>query len=260
MALNQILLTEQPLYIERDAGWTWETVIPDYYNLWYMHEGEEFIQCDNVLYHARPGTACLFLPGQRVHSLNQCRRPLKNSAIHFKLKDATTHLSLKPASCTIVNRTLFEGLCLAIQQSTLEAEHSQIALLRMQSLCACLVHIFLKEFTDSQQDTLYACIQAQMDAMQRRPEQPRSIAELAAEAQLSEAQYYRRFRQHTGETPTQFHLKCKMTHARFLLRQTREPIAAIADQLGYTDQYFFSRQFKKLNGVNPREYRNLQDR
>ena len=50
-----------------------------------------------------------------------------------------------------------------------------------------------------------------------------------------------------------FH-RLKMDRARMLLQTTNLPISGISDHLGYTDQGYFSRIFKKYVGVSPREY------
>ena len=51
-----------------------------------------------------------------------------------------------------------------------------------------------------------------------------------------------------------FYTRLKMKEACTLLRSTNDYIYQIAQKLGYSDPYYFSRIFKKVIGVSPREY------
>lgn len=65
----------------------------------------------------------------------------------------------------------------------------------------------------------------------------------------------RRFERATG-TPLHAHvLQLRVAEARRLMGESDLPIKAIADELGYRDVYFFSRQFKQHVGVSPAIYR-----
>jgi AraC-like DNA-binding protein len=48
-----------------------------------------------------------------------------------------------------------------------------------------------------------------------------------------------------------------VTVAISVLTQTKKPIKKIAWDLGYEDEYYFSRMFKKHTGHSPRHYRSL---
>jgi transcriptional regulator GlxA family with amidase domain len=43
-----------------------------------------------------------------------------------------------------------------------------------------------------------------------------------------------------------------------MLRTTRSPLKAIAEEVGINDPFQFSRFFKRMNGLPPREYRKRQ--
>ena len=48
-----------------------------------------------------------------------------------------------------------------------------------------------------------------------------------------------------------------MLHAKELMRTTRKPIGEIAAMVGVTNLGYFTRQFKKQEGLTPQEYRSL---
>lgn len=47
-----------------------------------------------------------------------------------------------------------------------------------------------------------------------------------------------------------------MKEACKMLRSSEMYIYEIAQKLGYSDQYYFSRIFKKVVGMSPKEYKN----
>ena len=59
----------------------------------------------------------------------------------------------------------------------------------------------------------------------------------------------------TQHAPMDFFINLKMREACRQLRSTDLYVYEIAQMLGYKDQYYFSRIFKKVVGVSPKEYR-----
>ena len=64
----------------------------------------------------------------------------------------------------------------------------------------------------------------------------------------------RLFRQETGKTIGEYLLEVRMEKARELLVQPGIKVYEVCDIVGYEDRAFFSRQFRKIYGVNPKEY------
>jgi AraC-like DNA-binding protein len=80
-------------------------------------------------------------------------------------------------------------------------------------------------------------------------------AALAERVGTSPSTLRRRFVEATGTSPHGYFLQCRAAAARELLGSTDLPVKAVAEQLGYRDVYFFSRQFRQLVGVPPAAYR-----
>lgn len=62
-----------------------------------------------------------------------------------------------------------------------------------------------------------------------------------------------------GRSPMRHLAHLRMTRAAHLLRTTREPVAAIADVVGYGDAFVFSSAFRRWAGMSPRAYRMVED-
>jgi len=84
------------------------------------------------------------------------------------------------------------------------------------------------------------------------------LATLARHANLSKYHFSNKYKALTGRSPIQHFLHLKMERACYLLDISGISIKDVSRTLGYEDSYYFSRLFKKIIGVAPRQYRNLK--
>jgi len=92
-------------------------------------------------------------------------------------------------------------------------------------------------------------------AVERRPGQPWTLAELADIAAMSEEHLRRLCKKELGRTPMQQVTFLRMQAASHLLTTTREKVATIARAVGYRNPFTFSTSFKKWVGWSPSEHR-----
>jgi AraC-like DNA-binding protein len=81
------------------------------------------------------------------------------------------------------------------------------------------------------------------------------LADAARLLNLSEGAFSRFFRQHTGKTFPQFMNELRVGRACSLLIEDNLNVTEVAGQSGFTNLSNFNRQFLKLKGVSPREFR-----
>lgn len=84
---------------------------------------------------------------------------------------------------------------------------------------------------------------------------PLDLSAIAEQCGISVSRLTHLFREQSGQSPHQFLEMQRMSRARQLLEITHESVAAIAAEVGYEDQFHFSRRFKHRLGVSPRDYR-----
>ena len=82
-----------------------------------------------------------------------------------------------------------------------------------------------------------------------------SVAKLAEMSNYSVRQFIRLFKKAFGCIPTEYIANLRMQKARELLRGKAASITDIALFCGYGDSNYFSRIFRKYNGMTPSEYR-----
>jgi len=77
---------------------------------------------------------------------------------------------------------------------------------------------------------------------------------LANVANVSRFHFARLFRQSTGTSAIAYLESARMRRAQELIRQGRLPLAQIAWLVGYADQSYFTRRFRRVTGVTPTDY------
>lgn len=80
---------------------------------------------------------------------------------------------------------------------------------------------------------------------------PPKMSELAAECCLSESRFAHLFKEVTGKPYGQFVISMRMEKAKELLCQDELSVKEVAAMVGYDDQNYFSRTFKKAFGISP---------
>ena len=83
-----------------------------------------------------------------------------------------------------------------------------------------------------------------------------TVEDIAEICGLNRSYFGKIFKNSTGKTPQQFLLTYRMIKATELLRLTKLTIGDISNAVGYSNQLHFSRAFKNIYGISPREWRN----
>lgn len=83
-----------------------------------------------------------------------------------------------------------------------------------------------------------------------------TVEEIAACCGLNRSYFGKIFHKVLGKSPQEFLISYRMTKATELLKLTSLSIAEVGSAVGYSNQLHFSRAFKKIYGISPRQWRN----
>lgn len=81
------------------------------------------------------------------------------------------------------------------------------------------------------------------------------MQQLMKELPMSYSKFRKMFKESTGESPAQYHLNLRLDKARELLNTTNLNVTEVAYNLGFESVFYFSKLFKKKNGISPKSYR-----
>jgi AraC-like DNA-binding protein len=82
-----------------------------------------------------------------------------------------------------------------------------------------------------------------------------SLSEIAVKCGVSDCYFRRLFRQYSGESPIEFRQRLRIERAKqLLLSDEQYTVSEVAQELGFSDVYHFSKTFKKYCGESPKKF------
>lgn len=130
--------------------------------------------------------------------------------------------------------------------------------LRSQALFYELLSAVHDEQTKKEEKGMGA-IEETIAYMKKHYREPLELGSLPKLAGLTSSSYCRAFKRATGMTPGEYLTGLRMNHAKELLNQTTGSVKDVARSVGYSDELYFSRLFKKREGLSPQIYMKQKD-
>lgn len=235
-------------YAEVDQSWYGEVHSPSCTRLYYILSGSFTVSGQE--FHAGN---CLLLPAGYSFSYS-CKDTMEQIFAHLQLCDVNSMDLLAvcgtPLSCPFSPADAEMFLSLAKGKDPMKSLQAQNLILStvMRLLSEHGISLPLQEYSPQ--------IRRAMEYITDHLSIQLTIPQIAQKAYLAPSTLTRNFRRETGMSIRQYVDELVLSRAEQLLKNTKLPIRDISDSLGFCDQFYFSRQFKKWSGVSPREYRN----
>lgn len=235
-----------------------------FHALEYVVSGRGTVRLDDHDHVLRPGVVFAYAPTTRCVIHTDPAHPLVKYFATFAGTDATRRLrqcGLPPGS---VQQLGAHAEITAVLENLLrEGQRSGPLAGR---ICDTLFGLLLLKIKDA--STLAAdAAEPAREAFQRcralidaKAEQIGTLEEIAALAGVQASSVCRWFRRYQGTSPYQYLLRRKMNLAAERLVESGGLVKEIGAQVGFADPYHFSRCFKSIHGVAPRDLLRYQQR
>lgn len=243
---------------------------PHYIESYCMHliiGGQGTYYLNNIRYDVGQGQLMIVSPGTLFEGYHDSKHPLDvyslrfHAALMYREDDMWQLLSADPEKFPLVGiYQLYytqDIMDLFTQMYELEfpGRIGDFSNLRKQSLLREIIHSVLQDMLlrENSSDTIML-VESTIEFLNSHYKEDISVSQLAERAGLSISQYCKLFKERTGYSPKEYLIQLRINRAKQLLEISRGNMKNIAWQVGYTDEFYFSRIFKKVVGISPSEY------
>ena len=248
----------------------------EFFELLLVVSGTGHYETPSGEYQLRPGDIFLLLPGQvhafsRQHHLTVYNILWKSAESCIDLQEIENlpgyhlffHLEPNTRDSTRFKRHLnLDREQLAFTQSLVERLYNEIQARRSgykllaRSLLAELF-VMICRFSVRQNPEENDLLQTAriIQFIQANFSKPLHRGFLARRANMSEATFFRRFKEATGFSPTDYILNFRLAKAEAMLRDTSLSLAEIFEKCGFCDSNYFGMQFRKRYNITPHRFR-----
>jgi len=231
------------------------------FELWLVWRGRGWMQTHDRRFALLPGFCAIMRPGGIYDAGQDDRNPIGLTFVHFDVTKYGQPGKTAPAFCLgwpeffqIDDLDYFNGVMRRIVQ--VKRTRPDLAAALLKTLLEDLLqrppiprHAIPAHHA---RRTLISAMIAEIHSNQNRlPE----VREMARQVGLSPSHFSRVFHEVAGQSPRDFLLETRLLRARHFLTESDFSIQEISERLGYSDMFFFSRQFKEKIGISPSSYR-----
>lgn len=247
-------------YQQCSGGHSWGPAVRDYFLIHLVVSGKGYFQVGETTHTVLPDSAFIIRPQTLVAYWADEQDPweycwlgfngadasrlvdltafdAENSVIHFSHEDA---LKLKK---TMIS--LYEGFGTQPEQETRTISG-------LFEVFSRLIHAAPRPQPESSSARIY--IKNAVKFIQCNYSNNIDVSDIADHVGLSRSHLYRIFVQHLALSPNEYLTQYRINQACVLLRSSPLSIGEIAGSVGFEDQLYFSRVFKKIKGVPPSHY------
>ena len=254
-------------YEQCDPGHSFGPATRNHYLFHYVLSGTGTLMADNAkgetqTYSIKSGQGFLIFPGQITTYYADLRLPWEYVWIEFdglRVKEALdlTELSMNSPVYRSHSKDLREQLVNEMMYIVHHAKESPFHLighlylffdyLMQSSKSTKLVH-------SSKMSDFY--IKEAIHFIEQNFQNHITVEEIASVCGINRSYFGKIFRKSIGRSPQEFLMNYRMVKATELLKLTSLSIAEIGSAVGYENQLHFSRAFKTVYGISPRQWRN----
>lgn len=221
----------------------------------------------SVTHHLRAGQGFMIFPQQVTTYVADLHDPWEYTWIEFdglRVKETLELVGLSPSTPT------YQSTSAELRERMLAEIDHLVRTSATASVFQNIGHLYLfldylttsidvpRVLSNSKLQDFY--IREAVTYVERHYQQDITVEDIASNTGLNRSYFGKLFKAAVGRTPQQFLIRYRMTKAAELLKLTTLSVAEVGKQVGYPNQLHFSRAFKGVHGVSPREWRKRNGR
>lgn len=230
------------------------------YSLHIVTGGKGTYVLDDVRHEVKAGKLFAFVPGIRFEGFSDPRHPLKMYSIRYSLS----------VSGESAGEDLPEPFPLVGAYSLLREQHIHdlaericgsfdkidgIGLLYQKSLFHHVLYAIVEDLhLQEKQSSTAMLIEETFEYLKRHYKENVSVDQLAAMTGLSTSHYSKLFKEKIGYSPKDYLIRLRINRAKQFLEFSDSQLKDVAQKVGYPDEFYFSRIFKRVVGISPSQF------
>ncbi len=222
---------------------------------------KSFFEIDHTVIDMPPNTVMIYRPNTYIHY--GCKKPHYNDDwIQFQIQNDDSDLleRLKlPINYPFVLPyigTLTEYSKLLVQEKLSEHTHRQEVMESLMRTLLCSISDLLYSGSNTNiNHRYYHSMNSLRIEILNAPYKKWNIPELASELYISVSHFQHLYKQFFGSTCIKDIIEARIKYAKLYLCTSEMSISSLALFCGYDNELHFMRQFKKLTGMTPSQYR-----
>ncbi|HIT07487.1 MAG TPA: AraC family transcriptional regulator [Candidatus Merdivicinus faecavium] len=243
-------------YQHCEAGYTWGPATRDHYLIHLVTEGKGRLTVPEGSFEIGPGGLFLIRPGELATYTADPAEPWVYWWVGFNGTEA--HRLVHSTSFSDTKRLLYPKNGEQIRRRLLDIYNARGSAPGSEARMLGRLYLFLGELMEqlpaARTTTARQYVDKAAAYISRNFSRDITIAEVADFTGISESYLYRVFSAELGLAPAQFLMRYRVSEAAALLRGSSLTIGEVAASCGFRDPLYFSRVFRRIQGVSPREY------
>lgn len=260
----------QVVHREVDGSWRNQKKVWEIHSFIFVYDGEAVIGC-NEAQQVSKGSLIYFKPGDLRWGSTSEKKPMKCYGLDFEyscLQLNDNHqwekkdIPLPLNSFHLINdSSLFSRVLYLFETLTKEwiSPHTFNKVIREKAYFMEILNLLF--LWNSSKHTLnYDKIRKVEQVTQYILEnyaQKIKLQDLADSIQLSQSYLQVIFKEITGRTPIEHLVMVRINKAKELIKEGHRNITKVSELVGFNDAFYFSKCFKKIEGITPSEYRHV---
>lgn len=225
-------------------------------NLIFTLQGKATVIIDNESYILEPGIGLHVGPHSKLRVSHDPNEPWQYGTLKYRINQDSVeqhpiymqHFSIKVGQHKPFASYIHELADRYMSAHPLTSIHAKVI---FYQLIESMLSSIQKNMTSQKSELMLQAVQY----MHLSYKEPLSVTQISKHIGVERRRFAYLFERYTGMTPNHYLTTFRMKRSRELLRIDQYTVAEVAELVGYHDSFYFSRVFKKYNGLSPSDYR-----